>query len=361
MAEKTYSEQLKDLQTAGYVTSSDTQNNSILIIESGSDVINPLPVSMIKTKYDINEISKAVDTNITELLPFVEVEQPDVVPRPLYNDRLADIARLQNEAIILENEIEAKIDIINLLLQDSASLVSENTSLRIETAFFKEQYTKSIEDINNLATDLGNSISDAIELKIVNLGCKAENAGLEAERNSLKSQVETLTSQLEGIQSVITAGGELSGQLSVGIIPDEEFIGVSKYKSRPYPWRNQPVSGGSAIITTSAKNYTIKNASTDKVTLNIKKAGNDPNIVEVAVQGASASVNTSGVTRTLESGQEIVLIVEVSDSGTRHLWGGNNNKPKDYTSEVLILVTSADEQLTEDLIIKCKVTRVRTK
>ena len=285
-----YQEELNRILSRGYIdyASGSNETSANIIIVSGSDV-EFITTPMVNSIFDPNEIKKAINTRITELLPFIVPEAEDTVPRYLYNERLADIEQLQSESIQYQASITSQLQIINQLLSDSSSLSAINESLIVETLFYRNEYSQSIENVNKLSVDLGKTLTENIELKIQNSGLQAKSAGLEAERNSLITQVETLRRQVEGVESITSVGGEISGQLSVGIIPDEDFIGISTYSPRRFA-RSYP-QPGSSQIESSSKYYTIKNASTDIVTIRLTKEGANRDWIVLAISGGTEKEN----------------------------------------------------------------------
>lgn len=354
MPEQSTTEQFDKIKEQGYVEQTQTNNLKVIIIESGSNSIAPITTPLTTVTYDISEIPKAINIDISELSPFVQQETEETVLKSLYDDRLNDIKILQSESIDFQIEIDEKLEIINELLQISASLSSLSNSSNTIADFFKNQYSSSIEDINKLSVDLGKSLTELVEFKIKNSGLQALSAGLEAERNSLKIQVEILQQQVEGVESIISAGGEISGELGVGLIPDEPFEGVSTYVPKRFA-RSYRKGGTSTNIESSPKQYTIKNASTDFVTIKFTRGGENPYIVDFGYSGGGVVDGTNQFI--LQSGEQMVLTVEVSQSGTHNLRGAHAGRNKQYFCKILILVTSADKSLTEDLQIDCTINR----
>ena len=78
-----------------------------------------------KPKYNEDQLTKAVDTVVDELISPPKEPQPDVVPRELYDD----LRRLYNEALTRINELEAQV---NDLEAQVASLQSQIDALLIE-------------------------------------------------------------------------------------------------------------------------------------------------------------------------------------------------------------------------------------
>lgn len=334
MSDKTEQEQLYDLSRQGY-----TEDDGNVIIQSGS-VVSTINTTLINPHYDVDEMKKILDTDITELNPFVPAEREDVVPRSLYDERLAEISQLQTESIQLENEISNQLDIINRLLQDSASLESLYTSVLRESEFYKTEYNTSIETINNLTVDLGNAINDSINAKIVNVSLEAKVAGLEAERNTLKEQVEQLTDQLEG--------GEITEQLGAKLIPSEVYKIIASWELKSFKRYGR--------IHTPAKEYVLRNESTQALVIDMVRQNDWFNF---SIAGGGTRIGNSGEVYQLESGEDIVITLWGNPDSTRKLSNGTwkATSSKTYNTKLLIQVTGTGNasELTEDLEIPIEI------
>lgn len=161
-----------------------------------------------KPKYNDEELVKAIDTEVDELIAPPKKPQPDVVPRPLYDDlrkqyedALSEINRLESENSALKSQVEqltAEIEALKIEL-DAAKLqqaVAENRAQQTQ-----QQYT-----------DLLGDFSTAV--------IKSTKEGIE--RVSLEAQVKGLQAQKEVLKEQLTSLNLIVGQLEQRIEEQEE-------------------------------------------------------------------------------------------------------------------------------------------
>ena len=158
-----------------------------------------------KPKYNEEQLVKAVDTIVDELIGPPKKEQPPVVPKPLYDDlrRLYDlrgvrINELEDQVSNLESiiaQLEALIESLQIEL-DAARLqqtVAENQSQQIN-----EQYVALLQDFS---TAVIKSTKDGIE----RVSLKAQTEGLIAQKESLREQLRALNVIVGQLQAQVEA------------------------------------------------------------------------------------------------------------------------------------------------------------
>lgn len=178
-----------------------------------------IKTQLIKPKYDNEELQKAVDTLVDELVPAVDAPNFDLVPRPEYdalsdvNDELTtDIANLQQEldtanASIIELESTIQQREIELDQSRLAESVAQNQAESLQLQFqqlnvdFREALQKSIKEG-----------IDKVSLQAQNDGLRAEVNALRADLSSLISTVAGLRERLEGRQAEIEQGADSLGE-----------------------------------------------------------------------------------------------------------------------------------------------------
>lgn len=153
-----------------------------------------------KPKYNDEELVKALDTDVDELIAPPKKPQPDVVPKPLYDDlrkqyedALSEINRLESENSALRSQVEqltAEIEALKIEL-DAAKLqqaVAENRAQQTQ-----QQYT-------DLLGDFSTAIIKSTKEGIERVSLEAQVKGLQAQKEVLKEQLTSLNlivSQLE--------------------------------------------------------------------------------------------------------------------------------------------------------------------
>jgi DNA uptake protein ComE-like DNA-binding protein len=186
------------------IVSKDEQTGTHTFIQGSKEVVNdPYPHlkgerdgettgRIEKPKYDQEQLKKAVDTKVDELIAPPKKPQPEVVPKELYDDlrrqyqeALARINELESENSSLKSEIERlKSELESLKIQlDAAKLqqtVAENRAQQTQ-----QQYT-------DLLGDFSQAIIKSTKEGIERVSMEAQVRGLQAQKESLKNQIDSL-------------------------------------------------------------------------------------------------------------------------------------------------------------------------
>lgn len=156
-----------------------------------------------KPKYNEEELVKAVDTKVDELIGPPKKPQPDVVPRPvyedlrrLYNEALAEISRLENFIADLEAlvaQLEAELEALRI----------ENDALQLRTAAAENEAQSANQRYGDLLKDFSNAIVKGTRDAIERVSLKAQTEGLRAQKESLREQIKALNGIIKALQGQI--------------------------------------------------------------------------------------------------------------------------------------------------------------
>ena len=177
---------------------------------------------LIRPSYNINELKKSIDTEISELLPIQVDDGPPMVPKSQYDSASVQIGNLVEEIGNLENNI-------NQLNSEIQSLYGVTESLKIETdgallrADIADTQTKNAnEQISKTTIDLSNAIQNSINESIQRVSLTARNESLEQEVENLREQLFGLAAQTsEGAQS--GGNNKFTVKVKGGEDKDEDF------------------------------------------------------------------------------------------------------------------------------------------
>jgi outer membrane murein-binding lipoprotein Lpp len=172
-----------------------------------------------KPKYNEDQLTKAVDTVVDELIGPPKKPQPDVVPRELYDD----LRRLYNEALSRINELERQVsDLqaqIEQLLSQIESLQIELDAARIQQAVAENQAQQTNEQYTALLQDFSQAVIKSTKEGIERVSLKAQTEGLIAQKESLREQLRALNvivgqlqAQVESEQQRQAAAEALEGR-----------------------------------------------------------------------------------------------------------------------------------------------------
>jgi len=153
-----------------------------------------------KPKYDEEQLKKAVDVEVDELIGAPRAPQPDVVPRPVYEDlrklyeqALADLAQANIRISQLESQVQT-------LTSEIEALLVENDSLKVQRAAAENEAQVATQRYSDLLKDFSNAIIKGTRDGIERVSLKAQVEGLQAQKETLREQLKSLNliiSQLE--------------------------------------------------------------------------------------------------------------------------------------------------------------------
>ena len=158
-----------------------------------------------KPAYKEEQLKKAVDTVIDELVLPPKKEQPDVVPRPVYDEledkfqqALSDLENAQQRILTLEGQVAQ-------LTAELQSIRVENDSLKVQKSVVDNQFQQSTERYKDTAAKLTVAIikstkeaNERVRLNAIAEGLNAQKDVLRQELLSLRQVVSGLKGQVEG-------------------------------------------------------------------------------------------------------------------------------------------------------------------
>lgn len=147
-----------------------------------------------RPKYNEEELKKAVDVNVDELIPQTPKEQPKVVPQKtydrlegLYSGSLGQVRNLDKEL----NDAEARIQV---LTTENENLITQIDVERLLRATAENELDITNDKYVTLIQDFQNALSKGIREGIERVSLEAQLRGLQAEKqtfNELQKQLET--------------------------------------------------------------------------------------------------------------------------------------------------------------------------
>ena len=257
----------KDLQNSGSLVARD-RNSVYFEATLDEDKTGFVYAPSKKRVYNTDELKKAIDVNVFELIPTSPELELDLVPRPVYNEvtRSLELARLTIESQSLQisdlerevadlTAISASLDVeldSERLLRVTAEANAEN--LRTQFAIITDQ----------LQTNIQRMTLDGIE----NSTLKARNEGQNATIESLKKQVDSLTEQLNGKNARIAEGAKAGADITVRVINK----GDQRYNDLTFRGRAKDDGNGSWI---NGPEVELFNFSLDVQNVSISQKGVD--------------------------------------------------------------------------------------
>lgn len=158
-----------------------------------------------KPAYKEEQLKKAVDTVIDELVLPPKKEQPDVVPRPVYDEledkfqqALKDLERAQQRIFQLEGQVA------QLTAELQATRV-ENDSLKVQKAIVDNQFQQSTERYKDTISKLGTAIVKSTKEANERVRLNGQVEGLVAQKDVLRQQIISLRQVISGLNDQVDA------------------------------------------------------------------------------------------------------------------------------------------------------------
>jgi len=156
-----------------------------------------------KPKYNEDELKKAVDTDVDELIGPPKKEKPPVVPKPLYDD----LRRLYDERGVRINELESLIsDLeseVETLKSELEALLIQVDALSLQTAAAQNEAQTTNDRYTTLLQDFSNAVVKSTKEGIERVSLKAQTEGLIAQKESLREQLKALNKIITVLEGTV--------------------------------------------------------------------------------------------------------------------------------------------------------------
>ena len=205
-----------------------------------------------KPKYNEEQLVKAVDTIVDELIGPPKKEQPPVVPKPLYDD----LRRLYDLRGVRINELEAQVSNLESIIAQLEALIEslqiELDAARLQQTVAENQSQQINEQYIALLQDFSQAVIKSTKEGIERVSLKAQTEGLIAQKESLREQLKALNALVGTLQSQLSGAAAESSAAAAGLTPGEDnefFYGVTQEGKIDPAWSAQDIGW-----TTSRKN-----------------------------------------------------------------------------------------------------------
>jgi outer membrane murein-binding lipoprotein Lpp len=205
-----------------------------------------------KPKYNEDQLTKAVDTVVDELIGPAKKPQPDVVPRELYDD----LRRLYNESLSRINELERQVSDLQAqveqLLSQIEALQIELDAARIQQAVAENQAQQTNEQYIALLQDFSQAVIKSTKEGIERVSLKGQVEGLIAQKESLREQLKATLAIVGQLESQLKGAAAESSAAAAGLVPGQDnefFYGVTQEGKTDPAWDASDIG-----FTTARKN-----------------------------------------------------------------------------------------------------------
>lgn len=178
-----------------------------------------------KEIYNINELKKAVDVDVVELVPESPETELDLVPRPLYEEALESLS-IALDTIEVQTETIATLEgRITELESEIETLKEEIDNEKLLRVLSEENASNLREEILIITNDVQSSLQRSIIEGIEKSALEAKTEGLIAQVEALKDEVADLNTELDrkdsellGKEAAIEAGAKAGLDITLLVI-----------------------------------------------------------------------------------------------------------------------------------------------
>ena len=177
----------------------------INVVDSNNIASSLVFKELTKDKYDDEELKKAVDVEVKELLPNIPSTNLDLVPRPVYNAELTTSLNLRTQVINLTNTIGT----LNVRITDLESQVQIEINNRLSIEQTNDLLVNQIETLNatieDFASQISTSLQKSVDESILRASLQSQKTGFKAQIEALIKQIDSLNAIIEGLQAQLGA------------------------------------------------------------------------------------------------------------------------------------------------------------
>ena len=177
----------------------------INVVDSNNVASSLVFKELTKDKYDDEELKKAVDVEVKELLPNIPSTNLDLVPRPIYNAELTTSLNLRTQVTNLTNTIGT----LNVRITDLESQVQIEINNRLTIEQTNDLLVNQIETLNatieDFASQISTSLQKSVDESILRASLQSQKTGFKAQIEALIQQINSLNAIIEGLQAQLGA------------------------------------------------------------------------------------------------------------------------------------------------------------
>ena len=158
-----------------------------------------------KDKYDNEELIKAVDVEVKELLPNIPNTNLDLVPRPIYNEKVAENEDLRKVVRKLNGDIVTLNSRISTLESQVQTEINNRLSIEQTNDLLVNQIETLNATIEDFASQISTSLQKSVDESILRASLQSQKTGFKAQIEALIKQIDSLNAIIEGLQAQLGA------------------------------------------------------------------------------------------------------------------------------------------------------------
>jgi hypothetical protein len=203
--QKIKSESLEKILSVSGSAAISRNEYGINVVDSNNVASSLVFKGLTKDKYDNEELIKAVDVEVKELLPNIPNTNLDLVPRPVYNEKVAENEDLRK----VVRKLNGDIVVLNSRISTLESQVQTEINNRLSIEQTNDLLVNQIETLNatieDFASQISTSLQKSVDESILRASLQSQKTGFKAQIEALIQQINSLNAIIEGLQSQLGA------------------------------------------------------------------------------------------------------------------------------------------------------------
>jgi TolA-binding protein len=177
----------------------------VTVVDDSNIATSLLFKTLNKDKYDVQELIKAVNTEVKELAPNIPTTNLDLVPRPLYNSEVSQSNDLRKRVKDLTTTVDSLNTTITTLETQVQTEINNRLGIEQSNDALANQLDIVSSTINDFAGQISTSLQKSVEESILRASLQSQNTGFKAQIEALIKQIDSLNAIIEGLQAQLGA------------------------------------------------------------------------------------------------------------------------------------------------------------
>ena len=153
-------------------------------------IFNPL----VNSKFDNIELAKAIDVEVTELIPNVNKSKKNLIPKDIYDTEVQ-----------IQKDLQIELDNLNSNIPLLEKQINERLKIEQTQDVLQNQLNTLTDLIELYSTKIAQVVQKSTDESILRTSLESQNAGLKAQIEGLIKQIETLYAIITGLLNQIGA------------------------------------------------------------------------------------------------------------------------------------------------------------
>ena len=241
--------------------------HTFLAPQMGGDMDGEVAGRLRRMKYDEEELIKAIDTSVNELIKSKPSPKVDVVTLEAHELILAKLEKANSLLAAVRADLANAKGISASLLSQIEGFKADLDASLVRVAIAENQSEATNDKFVGTVDDLQQSIQKGTLEAIERVSLEAQVEGLAAQKEALVSQVASLEESLAGKSAQLAQGGKAAGNKFTAVVKENAEAGkedLRYYEAKKGPntgWKNGPT-------------IEVLNISEESVTISFQKSGN---------------------------------------------------------------------------------------